>query len=249
MRHLHFAAALTCSSLALCPPGASAQPAPPSPLGIGIADVSLAPGLEFRLYDGPPGGRSATGDPALTLTALLDEDAGGLRLLATEAGGAGPSDIPEWLRPETLWLDMGILAFRAVDSTAAGVEVVVDEDEGRTMWLEPAALSPSGPLEFLRWEAYLPARATAIEPIPPGGSTTYPPPIPEEPLLRLAPGGGPATFQSTECVRPAEIRGEWMRIEPGEVCGGEIPREEEVDGLWIRWRDGERMLVTYFLSC
>jgi hypothetical protein len=242
MRLLLLAAATASHWLALTP--LIAQPTDASPLGLGVADVALAPGLGLGLYDDP-----TSEAPAITLTAFFDEDAGVLRLLAAEAGVVDPSGVPEWLRPETLWLDMDILAFRAVDSTAAGLEVVVDEDTGRTMWLRSADLMPSGPAEFMRWEAYLPAKATAIEPIVPSGSIVYPPPPPEEPLLRLEPGGEPATFQNTECIRPAEVRGEWMRIEPGEVCGGEIPSEDEVGGLWIRWRDGERMLVTYFLSC
>jgi len=134
---------------------------------------------------------------------------------------------PPWLDPETVKFDYDLLAFRVVALRRYWVEVVVHTRDVRwppqTMWLDREAVG------FQPWAAYL-LDVFSVE-------------TAEHVPLRSGPGDDTAVVESTETGRPVrviEVRSEWMRVEDAEA-------NEMNPGPsgWLRWHDGEHLLVRY----
>lgn len=209
---------LVLSVLALCI-GAR----PPDRLGIGIATVDVAQGTRIDLFDGPD---SQT--PVATVE--IEEDAARLTFILSLSS-------PDWLRPETLWLDYSLFAFRVVAATDDAYEVVVDGETGRTLWIrrQPA-------VEYKPWARYLVENVTGLSRLSPASNPLRAFPDAAAPVVPYS--GSEA--KGWDCLAVAEVRGEWARVRLSDLCafGGAEP----VDG-WVRWRDGDDLLIGYGLTC
>lgn len=196
--------------------------APPERLGVGIAVVDVVPGVRFGLFEAP-------GDavPVATVDIVADE--------ANHTVALGPS-APDWLHPETLWLDYSVFTFRVVRVTDEAMEVVVDTQAGRTLWLRP---QPG--IEFKPWTRYLVENVTALERLDPASNPLRAGPDASAPSVPVEPG-------ETDCFAAVEVRGEWARVETSDLCSGD-PNVVPVEGAWVRWQDGTRLLIGYGTSC
>lgn len=194
---------------------------PPERVGLGIASIHVAPGVRFGLFSSPD-----AADPVATVDLVEDPSIQSVVL--------GPST-PEWLRPETLWLDYSLLAFRVLREAESALEVVVDTASGRTLWLHR---QPE--ITFKPWAQYLVEDVTALYRIDP---TTNP--------LRMTPDASAAVVphEGGDCFAAVEVRGEWARVQTSELCLYEGSDVEPVEDAWVRWHDGTRLLISYGLLC
>lgn len=134
---------------------------------------------------------------------------------------------PPWLDPEVAQVEEATVWLRVVGVTRQRAEVIVHGREvrwpPRTMWVEREAV------RFVPWAAFW-LEVHSIE-------------TPEAAPLHLAPDG--ETVGMTEAGRPLhvlEVRRRWAR-----VAWAEAPEAEAGPLGWVRWHDGERLLVRYSL--
>ena len=183
------------------------------PLGLGVATPTLLSADRPLFFFASPDGHASTATPLDSLT--LSEGPHHVELATA----------PPWLDPETVMLDGDLISFRVVALQRHWVEVMVHTREVRwpskTMWLDRDAV------RFAPWAAYL-LEIHSIE-------------TPETAPLVASPSGSGAPIGQTEAGRPMqvlEVRHGWARVALADAT------EAEAGPLgWIRWHDGERLLV------
>jgi hypothetical protein len=139
----------------------------------------------------------------------------------------------DWLKPEGLSLDYSIFTFRYLQVEKEWVEVIINDETDDKKWLKRKA-----GLEVVRWEDFLVEYTTAIEPLFPAA-------------IKAALGEQAATLRKSskeDCFEAVEVRGQWLRIRTNTVLECSEHDEPVADG-WIRWRDDQRLLIEYFLTC
>ncbi len=128
---------------------------------------------------------------------------------------------PAWFQPEVIKLDYDLLFVRAVGLRRDWIEVVVNRTTGLTAWLERDAV------EYLDWPTFL-LDAFAVEQIDPNRNP-----------IRVRPQDNADRVRTdAEALYPLTIHGDWMQV------------MLDMDGArtgWIKWRDGWRLLVSFFL--
>ena len=133
---------------------------------------------------------------------------------------------PPWLVPEVLKLDYGFLLFRARSLTRFWVEVIVNNTNGQTAWL------PRSEVDFVPWVDFF-LTVFAVEPIDVVANPLRARPFSySDPAL---PPSGTDWF-----YEPIEIRGDWIHVRLRSQS------QPERDG-WFRWREGDRLAVSYSL--
>ena len=130
---------------------------------------------------------------------------------------------PPWLVPEVLKLDYDLFYFRAVTLAQNWVEVVVNQSMGRTAWVDRQAV------EFVPWPDFL-LSVFAVEVIDPLANP-----------LRLKPLEDASPLARTSLpLRPLAVHGNWLYV-AADLDGGPGSRG------WVRWRDGDRLLISFSL--
>ncbi|MEL6614407.1 MAG: hypothetical protein AAFQ43_01640 [Bacteroidota bacterium] len=132
---------------------------------------------------------------------------------------------PPWLDPEVAKLDYDTISFRVVSLRDYWVEVIVHDRDirwpSKTMWLIRDAV------EVQPWAVYL-LDVYSIE-------------TPEAALIYAGAEASGGTVGQTEAGRPLQVletRHAWARVAYADAT------EAEAGPLgWVRWHDGERLLV------
>ena len=185
--------------------------------------VTVEPGVRLDLLTDPEAAR-----PVLTVELVEDPT---VQSIALAPG------VPDWFRPETLWLDYSLFTFRVVGETESALEVVVDADTGRTLWLrrQPGVV-------FKSWSRFLTEDVTGFSRLDPASNPLRMSPDPSAPVV---PYSG-SEEQGWECLAVAEVRGPWARVRRSDLCA--FGDAEPVDG-WVRWRDENELLISYGMTC
>lgn len=134
---------------------------------------------------------------------------------------------PPWFVPAHMKLDYDLLLLRALTVSQNWIEVVVNEHDGRTAWIL------RHDLELRLWHAFL-LSVVAVETLDPATN-----PIRIKPLDHaaiLADG-------ANALLKPLAVRGDWLLVETHQMADRIQPTG------WIRWREGDRLLVDYSLLC
>ncbi len=134
----------------------------------------------------------------------------------------------EWLRPEVLAIDYSHLIFRCKSEDRFWVEVVVNNETGETLWLRK-----SKTLILSTWEEFL-KDMFAI-------SRNSMQEIKMQPLDTAEEN----IYTGEECFQVKSMRGDWIQIFSAEHCeedGGKLKSG------WIKWKEGNTLLVDYFLT-
>lgn len=144
-----------------------------------------------------------------------------------------PSSHKEWLAPENLWLDYSILNFCYTRQEGEWVEVVVNEKSGLRRWIRVNEHVVAVP-----WPKFLLDYTTVVEPI-------------ESVFVRTAPYAESKAIRKTtsqDCFEAMEIKDDWIRIRTsqGLECS-EHP--EPITTGWIKWKEGNKLVIRYFLTC
>jgi hypothetical protein len=132
---------------------------------------------------------------------------------------------PPWFVPEVMKLDYDLLFLRAVTLSQNWLEVIVNQQTGETRWVDRHAV------DFIHWPDFL-LEVFAVEIADPESNPLRIKPLSHASIVPVSAGA---------VLHPIAIQGDWMK-----VVVGEIPDSNSPTG-WIRWRDGDRLLITYSL--
>ena len=134
---------------------------------------------------------------------------------------------PNWFMPVHMKLDYDLLLLRAVTVSQNWIEVEVNTIDGRTTWLHNLDL------QFINWEQFI-LGAVTVEvldaernPIRAGATA-------DASLLAMV---------GDKHLRPVAVQGDWLLVTGYQDEEGAIPTG------WVRWREGEKLLVEYSLLC
>jgi hypothetical protein len=187
-------------------------------LGVGMVRPTIGPGATLYFYGAPNLDQS---DPAGQAENPVDS--------VTFVEAEYYVDIataPPWLVPEVLKLDYQLFYFRARSISRYWVEVVGNRTSGQTVWVLRSDV------EFIPWVDFF-LDVYAVEPLDVGSNPLRPRPFDYS---------DPLVVDADEYYEPIEIRGTWMRVRPHETSDVGTGT-----GGWIKWRDAERLLISFSL--
>ncbi|HLA64857.1 MAG TPA: hypothetical protein VK610_10550 [Rhodothermales bacterium] len=167
---------------------------------------------------------------------------GALRFYAEPGEGVRPEDVvpadivtfrrgvpsveiataPPWLVPEHLKMDYELFHLRVLTLTPDWVEVVGNATTGQSIWVARMDVT------FIAWPEFL-LGVAAVEVYDSEANPVRYVPHPEGGVLSSRPGALP----------PLAVRGDWLRVATRDLAD-RIPPSG-----WVRWRDGDFLLLTY----
>ena len=140
----------------------------------------------------------------------------------------------EWFFPMHLHLDYYIFYFQCSAIEENWFQIIVNEKTNLKYWVKK-----STDFEYIKWEDFI-IEVTSVKPIKS-----------DENPIRQAPdiNSKLTDHQLIDCLTPVEIIGDWMKIkvEPA-VCDMTFEMEgKEFSEGYIKWRDGNELLIYYWL--
>ncbi len=135
-------------------------------------------------------------------------------------GRASVGTAPPWFLPEVLDIARGHIALRVRTLATGWVEVATNRSDGRTAWLRRDRV------EVVGWPDVLLQSLLTVDP---ERTPLRSRPSSDAPLL--------ATPLADVRLRPLAVRGNWVRVSTLGLAGPRPPAG------WLRWTDGERLLV------
>ncbi|MEQ8362829.1 MAG: hypothetical protein RH948_08165 [Cyclobacteriaceae bacterium] len=182
------------------------------PAGIGIASPHMIPGAPLYFYSAP------------------DFDAAPYQFKPTDSitfiKGKYNIEIataPPWLAPEHIKLDYGIFTFRVVTYSQNWLEVIVNNTNGLTRWIDRQAVG------YKEWCTYL-TEIVAVEIIDVEKNPIRIKPQDNASILAQVPGAQ---------LRPIAVKGDWLLVSTVGLADRIVPTG------WIRWKKDGILLVMY----
>ncbi|MCB0488570.1 MAG: hypothetical protein R2820_10235 [Cyclobacteriaceae bacterium] len=182
------------------------------PAGIGIAWVAPSPDRPLRFYSKP------------------DFDSAPYQLKAidsvTFAKGEHYIDIataPPWLAPEYIKLDYDQFLFRVVTYSQNWIEVIVNNMNGQTFWVDAQAV------EYKDWGTFL-TGVVAVEVLDTDKNPIRGKALDQASII--------ASVQGAQ-LRPIAVKGDWLMVSTVGLADRIVPTG------WIRWKKGDQLLISY----
>jgi hypothetical protein len=185
-------------------------------LGVGLVSIKFDDKTVLRFYD-----KLSDKTPAKTIEFFDDKSINSWNIRDLNENG-------KWLSPESLWLDYYFFVFRCKSKNPSGFEVIVNNDTGKTFWLKRSTATV-----FKTWGKYLQGMF-AVE-----RSGEFKQKIYANPGVRAR----EINFKGNDCFEVRSMIGEWIQISTASHCENVITK---LNSGWIRWRKGNRLLVSYF---
>lgn len=197
---------------------ASAQspPDPDAPLGLGVALVLATDAPPPLRFYAHPGLEALPHEVPVGHATVTDSVT-----FVPGRGAASVGTAPPWLLPEVLDIDRGRIAFRIETLAGEWMRVVANRADGRTAWIRRDRA------EILSWPEVVLLFLVTVDPETNPLRTR---PTREAPIL--------ATTPPDWRLRPLAVRGDWLLVSTLGLAD-RIPPSG-----WVRWTDGERLLVS-----
>ncbi len=136
---------------------------------------------------------------------------------------------PPWLVPEHLKLDYQIFLFRVVSISRHAVELLVNKTSGKTAWVHRADVT------FRSWPEFF-SEVFSVEQLDVAANPVRPRPFTYSDPLSVQPDAGSGFLDVLQ------VRGDWLQVQQiGDAMDPVGPPG------WIRWRDGEQLLISWSL--
>ena len=144
-------------------------------------------------------------------------------------------DAPDWFEGGGALPDFNLLQFPVLEAGDRRLRVRTADG--------PYWVDRSGAVAYLPWETFLVERVTGLDRLDPNANPLRASPDSTAEALPFT----PPSEDGWECLAIREVRGVWARVEWSALCVG----DEEMPPLdgWIRWREGDRLLIDYGLVC
>ncbi|MDC6407069.1 MULTISPECIES: hypothetical protein [Maribacter] len=190
--------------------------------GIGLVSIGFDDKTKLEFYES-----EMDNEPTEVLEFFLDSTISSLsiRNLNTQH---------KWLNPEVLWLDYHEFTFRCVSKTEDCFEIIVDNETGKSMWLKKSELTL-----FSTWETYL-MRMFGIERLKSN---------PQK--IRIGPSENSAEikYEGTDCFIVKRMKDDWIEIMTPDYCDEDYTDSNTpLKSGWIKWRNGNELLINYFTT-
>ena len=138
-----------------------------------------------------------------------------------------------WLKPEVLWLDYSEFNFRCKSRTGDWFEVIVNNENGIALWIKQ-----SNATKFMTWEEYL-KDMFAVDRL-----ETYNQKIRKQPTDTA----DEIKYEARDCFQVKSLKGDWIEIFTTDNCE-EGKNKTEIKSGWIRWKQGDKLLIKYYPTC
>ena len=141
-------------------------------------------------------------------------------------------EVSRWLRPEVIWLDHYELIFRCKSSNEDWYEVIANNENGHTLWIRKDKTT-----SFSTWEEFLKSMYTVVR-------IHY-----RKQKIRAHPSdkSSELKYEGGDCFRVKSLNGDWIEIyTPTNICRPDL--KTEIKSGWIKWKDGNRMMVDYYTT-
>lgn len=139
-----------------------------------------------------------------------------------------------WFKPLHLHLDYYIFFLQCTSETENWYQVIVNEKTDLKYWIKK-----STKLDYITWSSFI---SNVVSVKPKDGATN---PIVKSPDSKAE----KCKEQLLDCLTPVEANGEWLKvkIEPA-ICDKTLEMEGQkfIDGF-IRWKQGNKLLIDYWL--
>jgi len=136
----------------------------------------------------------------------------------------------KWLMPEVLWLDYDYFIFRCLKEDNGYYNVIVNNQTGKSYWIKKSAATVFSTYENYLKEMFGVGRLTAM-------------PIKESPTEASA----TIKYSGTDCFRVRQMKGDWIEIFTADYCDEDSGKPKIKSG-WIQWKQGNKLLIEYYLT-
>jgi len=138
----------------------------------------------------------------------------------------------KWLKPEVLWLDYSSFVFICRTQANNWFEVIVNNETGKSFWLKK-----SDTTKFSSWETYL------------VGTFNVSRLANHSQKIRKQPNNNSEEIKyfGQDCFQVKSMNGDWIEIFTADYCE-ESNTETRIKSGWIKWRQGNDLLIVYSLS-
>jgi hypothetical protein len=140
----------------------------------------------------------------------------------------------EWLKPEVLWLDYSSFVFRCLEIKDDWLKVMVNNENGETLWLKKSELTI-----IQDWENYL-KEMFGVERLPD-----------QQQKIRSLPNdtSKETIYQGKDCFQVTSMKGDWIEIFTADYCDESYTDSKtRIKSGWIKWRQGNKLLIDYFTT-
>jgi hypothetical protein len=137
-----------------------------------------------------------------------------------------------WLKPEVLWLDYSQFNFRCKSTTTDWLELIVNNENGLTLWVKRTTET-----KYLIWEEYLKGMF-AVDRLEDHKQKVRKQPIDTSAEIE---------YEGRDCFEVKSLKGDWMEIISTDHCD-EGNNKTKIDSGWIRWRNGDKLLIKYYTT-
>lgn len=132
----------------------------------------------------------------------------------------------KWLKPEILWLDYNYFVFRCEEKENDWFNIIVDNESGKSLWIKKSKSTL-----FRNWEKFLQDMFSVQR-----KSKT-------DKIYKLPnKNSGAIRYSGEDCFQVRSMKGDWIEIFTSEC--------DDVKSLlksgWIKWKDGNNLLIEYF---
>ncbi len=141
-------------------------------------------------------------------------------------------ELKEWLSPERLMLEDSQFVFRCITVQDNWLKVIVNTENGESLWLKKSDLT-----KFVNWGDYL-VEMFSVARLPDQNQKirSLPTDISEE-----------INYQGQDCFQVKSMKGDWIEIFTAEYCDESYTNSTtKLKSGWIKWREGNKLLIEYF---
>lgn len=189
-------------------------------LGIGLVSINFDDKTILHFYSNPD-----VRQPTKTIEFFEDKSINGWNIRALEQQ-------KKWLNPEVLWLDYSSFVFRCLAVKDNWFKVIVNNEDGSALWLKKNEQTT-----FLSWETYL-VKMFGVERL-----DDHPQKIRASPKDNSK----EIKYQGRDCFQVKSMKGAWIEIFTADSCD-EPDKNPKIKSGWIKWRQGNKLLIDYFIT-
>jgi hypothetical protein len=137
-----------------------------------------------------------------------------------------------WLKPELLWVDYSQFNFRCKSITNDWLELIVNNENGMTLWIKQTKAT-----KYLTWEEYLKGMFGVER------REDY------KQKIRMLPNdtSDEIKYEGRDCFEVKSLKGDWIEINSTDQCD-EGDNKIKIDSGWIKWRDGDELMINYYTT-
>jgi hypothetical protein len=137
-----------------------------------------------------------------------------------------------WLNPEVLWLDYFQFNFRCKATAPGWLELIVNNENGMTLWVKRTKATL-----YLTWEEYLKDMFGVDR------RADYKQKIRKQP----SDTADEIKYEGRDCFKVKSLKGNWIEIISTDHCNDGNSKTKIITG-WIKWREGDNLLINYYTT-